>query len=382
MFMWKRFRKFVLNLIRLFSFKKRKKDSKLLNEHEAKTLLKYTSSESDWNYINSNISLNASEEDDDKFYDALSEEDWKKQHAEKEKKVYENDKLYSVNDLQEVTEFTGHENTFATAIFEYSVDGQSKNNNDSYQLIGLELNTNEESKACTLNLQGKQSNIKISSDHLRLYMPFFFADKKQKSIDELFQYEKNGTTSMPSVVLLLEKPDNINLNPDFGSSFISNKIWQMIKDSETRESTKITKALFPTFAVELEGQNINFSVNKDAIPQSMEALKDEKPAIRAILAIPGISSLVAGIISNILNKITSEVEKTSFRIKDVLISGRVINELQVQNSIVKEDECCGITSEDEFFDALEVQEDEQNIKQNKGSELSDASISCMSSLHR
>ncbi|GHM58962.1 MAG: hypothetical protein sL5_10750 [Candidatus Mesenet longicola] len=56
----------------------------------------------------------------------------------------------------------------------------------------------------------------------------------------------------------------------------------MIKKSETEKSSRIPKALLPTFTVKLEGQNINFSIEKNAIPQSMEDLKDEKPTIQAI----------------------------------------------------------------------------------------------------
>ncbi|WP_339045893.1 hypothetical protein [Candidatus Mesenet endosymbiont of Agriotes lineatus] len=208
-------------------------------------------------------------------------------------------------------------------------------------------------------------------------MPFFLAGKKQTSIDKLFQYEKNGATSTPSIVILLERPDSMNLNPSFenyyfiGRSLLYNRVWKIIKDGETKKSTEIPKALFPTFTVELEKQNINFSVNKDAIPQSVKDLKDEKPTINTILAIPGMSSVVTGIIGNIIDKITSKVEKTSFCIKDVLICGKIINDLQVQNSIAKEDEHRDLIQEDEFFDALEVQENEQDMKQKGRSELSE-----------
>ncbi|XGA08414.1 MAG: hypothetical protein U0X86_000642 [Wolbachia endosymbiont of Xenopsylla cheopis] len=383
--MWKRFKNFIFSLVRLLSFKKGKnvysniasnsntssqdeiksqdtaleivnnrkskekddgfydalseEDWKKQDEHKINVLLKYTTNEVDRNYIkeNSDKFLNASPEEeheklnsntdlsegDDIFYDA---------------ETYKNDKFYNVNGLQEVTKFTDHENTFAAAMFECSVDKQSRNNNDGYQLTRLELKSDKDSRGCTLNFQNKQSSIKFSSDHLRLYMPFFFADKKQMSIDELFQYEKNDTTSTPGIVILLEKPDSINLNPNFVWNFIYNKVWGMIKDGETKKSTEIPKALFPTFTVELEEQNINFSIDKNAIPQSMEDLKDEKPTIGKILQIPGASSLVTEIISNILDKITNKVEKTSFRIKNVLICGKIINELQVQNSIAKEDE--------------------------------------------
>ncbi|GHM58963.1 MAG: hypothetical protein sL5_10740 [Candidatus Mesenet longicola] len=68
--------------------------------------------------------------------------------------------------------------------------------------------------------------------------------------------------------------------------------------------------------------------------------------------------MIQNAISSILDKITGGIEKTSFHIKDVLICGKIINELQVQNSIAKDD------------DALEVPKNMQNT------ELSQATVSC------
>ncbi|WP_265036192.1 hypothetical protein [Wolbachia endosymbiont (group A) of Anomoia purmunda] len=170
-------------------------------------------------------------------------------------------------------------------------------------------------------------------------MPFYFESKKQESIECLFQYiNKNGNASTPSIVMLLDKPDSINLSPNFKwTECIYHFVWDKIKESETKKSSRIPKTLFSTFTVELsEGQNLNFSINNDAIPESMENLKDEKPTIKAILAIPGVSSIIGNIVNDILDKVIGKKEKASFRIRDILIDGKIMNKLQ--NSKVKVEE--------------------------------------------
>ncbi|WP_339045891.1 hypothetical protein [Candidatus Mesenet endosymbiont of Agriotes lineatus] len=125
----------------MFSFKKNANsnasrrsnivDSNTFNANENET----EDSKSQDEHKKLQITVGISEENDE-FYDA---------------ETYKNDKFYSVNGLQEVTKFADYENTFAAAMFECSVDEQSRNNNDGYRLTRLELKADENSKACTLN---------------------------------------------------------------------------------------------------------------------------------------------------------------------------------------------------------------------------------------
>ncbi|OJH31628.1 MAG: hypothetical protein ABOJ95_000701 [Wolbachia endosymbiont of Armadillidium vulgare] len=159
--------------------------------------------------------LEEQELDREEYFDAVESLDEQENSANIERD--ESNNFYSAKNLRRVQEFINHSNTFAIAIFEHSVNKLSGHYNDgNYQLASLQLSNDRESRACTLNLESKQSSIKISSNHMRLWMPFYFESKKQESIDYLFQYRnKNGDISTPGIVMLLEKPDSINLNPNF-----------------------------------------------------------------------------------------------------------------------------------------------------------------------
>lgn len=123
--------------------------------------------------------------DEEEFFDVT--EDFGEQEVSVNRERYESNKFYSTKDFRKVEKFIDHSKTFAVAIFEHSVDKASGHFNDSNcQLASLQLSDDRKSRACTLSFESRQSNIKISSDHMRLYMPFYFESKKQESIEFLF----------------------------------------------------------------------------------------------------------------------------------------------------------------------------------------------------
>ncbi|KLT22897.1 hypothetical protein wVul_0100 [Wolbachia endosymbiont of Armadillidium vulgare str. wVulC] len=109
--------------------------------------------------------------------------------------------------------------------------------------------------------------------------------------------------------------------------------------------------MFPTFTIKLsEGQSLSLSINKNAIPESIKNLKDEKSTIKT-LEIPCVSSIFGNIVNDILDKVIGKKEKTSFHIRDILINGKIINELQNSKVEVKEK----VDHDPEHFEVVDVE---------------------------
>jgi len=261
--------------------------------------------------------------------------------------IYAGDKFYSANkDLQEVDTITDHEKTFAVALYGLEITPAS----------GVILNSGMLNKLTDLQfIDGKCvvnfGQVSAESSNIRLFMPFFFKNRTQMSTRDLFQYrDKNGVIRMPDVVILINQSDNINLEPTNLGKF-GNLIWDKIKASEAEKSTRITPTLLPTFEIGLseeQGKQIlNFVLKQAAIPDIIEDLIDEKPTLRNIFnTIPGIRYLARqfliprfmSCLNSMLDAVMIAPKETNgekvanFHVRDVLMNGTVLNELQKQTN--------------------------------------------------
>ncbi|VVC38971.1 Hypothetical protein CINCED_3A018854 [Cinara cedri] len=260
--------------------------------------------------------------------------------------IYGGNKFYSANkDLQEVDKITDHEKTFAIALFDHkttkhpdvgaSLDGGILNKLTDFQFINGK---------CAL----KFGQLGVEFGHIRLFMPFFFEKRTQISPHDLFQYtDKDDKKHTPSIVMLLDKPESFNLDPTFASAeelgwgytktkvkffdYICTTAWNHIKESEANKSTRISSTMLPTFTMNLlEGQNLSLSINQGSISDIMEDLRKEKSTVNMVYYLAG--SLFSLIINCIIDKVTSKQEKTNFHIRDILMNGTMINELQKQTN--------------------------------------------------
>ncbi|VVC31094.1 Hypothetical protein CINCED_3A024325 [Cinara cedri] len=261
--------------------------------------------------------------------------------------IYAGDKFYSANkDLQEVDTITDHEKTFAVALYGLEITPAS----------GVILNSGMLNKLTDLQfIDGKCvvnfGQVSAESSNIRLFMPFFFKNRTQMSTRDLFQYrDKNGVIRMPDVVILINQSDNINLEPTNLGKF-GNLIWDKIKASEAEKSTRITPTLLPTFEIGLseeQGKQIlNFVLKQAAIPDIIEDLIDEKPTLRNIFnTIPGIRYLARqfliprfmSCLNSMLDAVMIAPKETNgekvanSHVRDVLMNGTVLNELQKQTN--------------------------------------------------
>jgi len=173
-------------------------------------------------------------------------------------------------------------------------------------------------------------------------MSLLLERNNQESLHELLQYTdkedkstgKEGKKHIPSMVILVDKPESINLEPTNLGGW-DNFIWSRIKDSEAKKSTRITQTLFPTFKIGLseQQQNLKFVLKQAAIPDIIEDLKKEKPTLRYILKIPFAQNVFMSSIHTILDAVMVAPQGTKekvadFHIRDVLMNGTVLNELR------------------------------------------------------
>lgn len=254
--------------------------------------------------------------------------------------IYANDKFYSAkNNLQEAGELTDHENTFAIALYDLKIikhpdAGVSPDSGIFNKLTGLQF---IDGKCVVKLVQGNGE-----SSHIRLFTPCFFGKHRQESVDDLLQYtDKEGKTHSPDFVMLLDKSDNINLEPTNLGWGVS-RAWSYIKASEAEKSTRITPTLFPTFEIELSEeqgkQTLNFVLKQAAVPDIMEDLKKEKPTLRRILAIPFSKGFIMSWVNSILDAVmiapkgTNGEKVTNFHLRDVFMNGTILNESQKQTN--------------------------------------------------
>lgn len=245
----------------------------------------------------------------------------------------DNHLLSTKNSLQAVDKIT-KKSTFAIVLYDHEIKERPDDNVDNYKLTDLQFIDGK----CV----SKLGQLGVEFVHIRLFMPFFFKNRIEMSVNDLFQYkDKNGVIHTPSVVILLDQSESINLAlENLGRA--ASLVWSYVEASEIEKSTRITPTLFRTFTIGLseeQGKQIlNFVLKQAAVPDIMENLKKEKPTIRRILTIPLSKRFIMSWVNSILDAVmvapkgTNGEKVANFHVRDVLMNGTMLNDLQKQTN--------------------------------------------------
>lgn len=145
--------------------------------------------------------------DEEEFFDAV--EDLKNEQENSERKEYEKNKYYSLQDsLQEKTEFDRATHTLALA---FEIDDQVvKNCNIDLSKFKLcELKQNGDKYTFTLEDDGK-NHIELHSKYINIYFPKYFEKHCEKGMyTELLSPEENGISN--DIIIPLQVPKEVDI---------------------------------------------------------------------------------------------------------------------------------------------------------------------------
>ncbi|WP_264720118.1 hypothetical protein [Wolbachia endosymbiont (group B) of Eucosma cana] len=171
--------------------------------------------------------LTGEELDEEEFFYAVESFNEQEVNANREKKEYEKNKYYSLQDgLQEKNEFdhTTHTLTLAFEIEKPFPDSDLS----KFKLCELKQNGGK----YTFTLEDDQKNrIELHSEYLNMYFPKYFEKHRKKgAYTELFSQEENGISN--DIIIPLEVPKEVGiLTEKFGRmNFIKANIQSQISD--------------------------------------------------------------------------------------------------------------------------------------------------------